>query len=91
MYCLSEVVRSAHLRHPVRENSKALLKRVTTSVKIAQVSSTSANGDSIGTLIAATMRKVGSNCVLTVEEAKMPNDKFGEFNQDYISPHFMRC
>src|ERR1051325_10970577 len=62
---------------------------------IAQVGSISANGDeTIGTLIAEAMDKVGKDGVITVEESKTLNTELEvvegmQFDRGYLSPYFV--
>lgn len=63
--------------------------------KIKQVASISANNDdAIGTLIADAMKKVGTEGVITVEEAKGTETEVKtvegmQFDRGYLSPYFM--
>ena len=76
------------------------LQELSTSVKgnyqkIAQVATVSANGDvEIGDMIAQAMEKVGSDGVITVEEAKSFKTELDvvpgmQFDRGYISPYFI--
>ncbi len=63
--------------------------------KIKQVATISSNGDeTIGTLIADAMKKVGKDGVITVEEAKGTETEMKtvdgmQFDRGYISPYFV--
>ena len=74
---------------------KSLSKQVKNNEEISQVGTISANNDSsIGELIAKAMDKVGTDGVITVEEAK-GMDTFLEtvegmqFDRGYLSPYFV--
>jgi chaperonin GroEL len=62
---------------------------------IAQVGTISANGDStIGNIIAESMKKVGKDGVITVEESKTMNTELQtvdgmQFDRGYLSPYFV--
>jgi len=74
------------------------LKRLSTPVKgkaIAQVGTISANSDeTIGTIIAEAMEKVGKDGVITVEESKSMETSLDvvegmRFDRGYLSPYFV--
>jgi chaperonin GroEL len=79
------------------EGLKAISKPVdkTSKKEIAQVGSISANNDSvIGELIADAMMKVGTDGVITVEEAKGTETNIEvvegmQFDRGYLSPYFV--
>ena len=79
----------------VVEELKARSRKVSTREEIAQVGTVSANGDkSIGDMIAKAMDKVGSEGVITVEEAKSLETELDvvegmQFDRGYLSPYFI--
>jgi chaperonin GroEL len=81
----------------VVEGLKAISKPVdkTSKKEIAQVGSISANNDTvIGDLIAEAMMKVGTDGVITVEEAKGTDTNIDvvegmQFDRGYLSPYFV--
>ena len=79
----------------VVEELKARSRKVSTREEIAQVGTVSANGDkSIGDMIAKAMDKVGSDGVITVEEAKSLETELDivegmQFDRGYLSPYFI--
>ena len=70
-------------------------KKVGSSSEVAQVGTISANGDqTIGTMIANAMQKVGNEGVITVEEAKALETDVEivegmQFDRGYLSPYFI--
>ena len=76
-------------------NLKKLSKKIKTSEEIAQVGTISANGDdTIGTIIAEAMDKVGKDGTITVEEAKSIETSLDvvegmQFDKGYLSPYFV--
>lgn len=70
-------------------------KKIARKDEIIQVATISANSDrKIGELIANAMERVGSDGVITVEEAKGINDELSvvegmQFDRGYISPYFV--
>lgn len=74
------------------EQLKTLSKPVEGSKSISQVASISAGDDAIGTLIAQAMSKVGSDGVITVEEAQTMQTELSivegmQFDRGYLSPY----
>ena len=79
----------------VVENLKTRSRKISSSEEIAQVGTISSNGDrEIGALIAEAMDKVGSEGVITVEEAKSMKTELDvvegmQFDRGYVSPYFI--
>jgi chaperonin GroEL len=79
----------------VVEELKKLSKPTADKKAIAQVGTISANGDeTIGTIIADAMEKVGKEGVITVEEAKGLETTLDvvegmQFDRGYVSPYFV--
>src|SRR5713226_4887788 len=70
-------------------------KKVTSNEEIAQIGTISANGDAeIGRFLAAAMKRVGNEGVITVEEAKSLETELEvvegmQFDRGYVSPYFI--
>ncbi|NHN87080.1 chaperonin GroEL [Acetobacter conturbans] len=79
----------------VVEELKKNTKKVTSPAETAQVGTISANGEKeIGEMISLAMQKVGSEGVITVEEAKGIQTELDvvegmQFDRGYISPYFV--
>lgn len=79
----------------VVEELKKNTRKITTPAETAQVGTISANGESeIGEMISQAMQKVGSEGVITVEEAKGLHTELDvvegmQFDRGYISPYFV--
>ncbi|CAI9121715.1 chaperonin GroEL [Brytella acorum] len=79
----------------VVEELKKNAKKITTLEETAQVGTISANGEhEIGKMIADAMQKVGTEGVITVEEAKGLQTELDvvegmQFDRGYISPYFV--
>jgi chaperonin GroEL len=74
---------------------KGKSKEISNNDEVAQVGTVSANGDiEIGRMIAAAMKKVGNEGVITVEEAKSLETELDvvegmQFDRGYVSPYFV--
>jgi chaperonin GroEL len=79
----------------VVENLKAISKNIKDKTDISHVGKIAANGDeTVGSLIAEAMEKVGKDGVITVEEAKSMATSLDvvegmQFDQGYLSPYFV--
>jgi chaperonin GroEL len=77
------------------EELKKRSRKITTQAETAQVGTISANGETeIGEMIAEAMQKVGSEGVITVEEAKGMLTELDvvegmQFDRGYMSPYFI--
>lgn len=76
----------------VTESLQKLSKPVTNSKDIQQVASISAGDEEVGKLIASAMEKVGSDGVITVEEAQTMQTELNvvegmQFDRGYLSPY----
>ncbi|OKO83070.1 chaperonin GroEL [Bradyrhizobium sp. AS23.2] len=79
----------------VVEDLKEKSRKVTSNEEIVQVATISANGDTeIGRLIANALKQIGSEGVITVEEAKSLATELEvvdgmQFDRGYLSPYFI--
>jgi chaperonin GroEL len=79
----------------VVEELKEKSRKVTSNEEIAQVATVSANDDAqIGQFIASALKRIGSEGVITVEEAKSLETELEvvegmQFDHGYISPYFV--
>ncbi len=76
----------------VVDELKRISKQVSTSKEIAQVASISAGDEEVGALIAKAMEKVGTDGVISVEEAKTMKTELSvveglQFDRGYLSPY----
>ncbi|GBR51938.1 molecular chaperone GroEL [Neokomagataea thailandica NBRC 106555] len=79
----------------VVEELQSNTRKMTSPEEIAQVGTISANGETeVGEMISSAMQKVGSEGVITVEEAKGLHTELDvvegmQFDRGYISPYFV--
>ncbi|HUI16963.1 MAG TPA: chaperonin GroEL [Alphaproteobacteria bacterium] len=79
----------------VTDELKKRSKKVSSNEEIAQVGTISANGErEIGEMLAAAMKRVGNEGVITVEEAKSLHSELDvvegmQFDRGYVSPYFV--
>src|SRR6202166_2588418 len=79
----------------VTADLKKRSKKVSSNEEIAQVGTISANGErEIGEMLAAAMKRVGNEGVITVEEAKSLHSELDvvegmQFDRGYVSPYFV--
>ncbi|MGO8867044.1 MAG: chaperonin GroEL [Alphaproteobacteria bacterium] len=79
----------------VVDDLKKRSKKVSSNEEICQVGTISANGErEIGEMLAAAMKKVGNEGVITVEEAKSLHSELEvvegmQFDRGYVSPYFV--